>query len=215
MSGGLLMSRRDRRTLIGGLLGMAGIVGAARAIPVWREWNNGARDSALQLTSDVAALETQLRHLPTLRDSARARGERAAKMRAQLIEAPTAGVAGADLATQVTDIADDLGVRVSAVQIRPDTLFKAGYARVGVTLTAAGDVEHLADLLHSLEGGDGVFAVRELTVTPADVLVADGRPETLRFQLMIEALAAKAGEPAPTAHAETAAGDVAARGPGR
>jgi hypothetical protein len=33
--------------------------------------------------------------------------------------------------------------------------------------------------------------VRELTVTPGDVLTPDGRPETLRFQLAIEGLAVK------------------------
>jgi hypothetical protein len=199
------MSPRDRRTLIGGMLGVASIVAGARAIPRWREWDERARSSAEALGSELASLESQLARLPALRDSARVRAERAEAARARVIEAPTVGAAGADLATQVTDIADDLGIRVSAVQIRPDTLFRAGYARVAVSLTATGDVTHLADLLTTLEAGDALMAVRELTVTPTDVLVPDGRPETIRFQLLVEALAMKTERPAAAANDTTSA----------
>jgi hypothetical protein len=192
MSGNLRISRRDRRTLIGGALGMAAIICSSRAIPAWWEWDAGARDSARELSAQVASLEAQLRQLPALRDSARTRGIRARAGHERLIEASTVGAAGADLATRVTDVADELGIRVSAVQIRPDSLFRGGYARVAVNLAAAGDVTHLTDLLNSLETSDVLLAVRELTVTPGDVLTPDGRPETLRFQLLVEGLAVKA-----------------------
>jgi hypothetical protein len=194
MSGALVLSPRDRRTLIGGVLGMSVILGGSRAIPLWREWDEQSRASAAELTTQVAALETQLRLLPALRDSARARAARADAARTRVIKASTVGAAAGALATQVTDIADDLGIKVSAVQLRPDTLFRAGYARVAVTLTAAGDVTHLADLVQALELSDALFAVRELTVTPADVLVSDARPETLRFQILVEGLAMKSSD---------------------
>lgn len=194
MSAGVVMSPRDRKTLIGGLLGMATIVGAGRAIPRWREWDERARSSAVELTSEVAALEAQLAQLPALRDTARARHARALAARERLIEAPTAGAAGAELATQVADIADDLGIKVSAVQIRSDTLFRSGFARVAVSLTATGDITHLADLFTALESSEALMAVRELTVTPADVFLPDGRPETIRFQLLVESLAVKGSE---------------------
>jgi len=191
MSGALVMSARDRRTLVGGLLGIATIVAGGRAVPKWREWDEQSRTSAVELSTEVTTLELQLAQLPALRDSARLRGARAVAARERLIEAATVGAAGADLATQVTDIADELGIKVSATQIRPDTLFRSGYARVAVSLTATGDVAHLADLLTVLESSESLIAVRELTVTPADVLLPDGRPETIRFQLLVEALAMK------------------------
>ena len=191
MSGTLALSPRDRRTLIGGVLGMALIIVGSRVIPLWREWDQQTRATAAELTTEVASLQAQLKLLPVLRDSARVRGARASAARERLIEAPTVGAAGAALATRVADIADDLGLKVSAVQIRPDTLFRGGYARVAVTLTAAGDVTHLSDLLQSLEISASPLAVRELTVTPADVLVPDARPEILRFQLVVEGLAVK------------------------
>ncbi|HEU4722064.1 MAG TPA: type II secretion system protein GspM [Gemmatimonadaceae bacterium] len=194
MNGALVLSPRDRQALLGGLLGMALIVAGGRAIPRWREWDEQARTSAAESANELASLDAQLAQLPALRDSARVRSARAAAARERLIEAPTVGAAAAELATQVADIADELGVRVSAVQIRPDTLFRSGYARVAVSLTATGDVTHVADLLNAVESSDALMAVRELTITPADVLLPDGRPETIRFQLLIEALAMKAVE---------------------
>jgi hypothetical protein len=200
VSGASAISQRDRRTLVGGLLAVAIIAAGGRAVPKWRQWDEGARTSAAELTSEVASLEAQLKRLPALRDSARSRGLRAAAARERLIEAATVGAAGADLATQVTDVADELGIKVSAVQIRPDTLFRAGHARVAVSLTATGDVANLADLLTTLESSDVLMAVRELTITPADVLLPDGRPETIRFQLLVEALAVKAAIPKDEKH---------------
>ncbi len=198
MSGTFALSPRDRRTLVGGALGMVLITGGSRVIPLWREWDQQKRTSATELTTEVMSLQAQLRMLPTLRDSARMRTARANTIRERLIEAPTVGAAGAALSERVADIADDLGVRVNAIQIRPDTLFRGGYARIAVTLTATGDVTHLSDLLETIEISDAMLAVRELTVTPADVLIPDGRPETLRFQLLVEALAVKSRDSTST-----------------
>jgi hypothetical protein len=187
----LAISPRDRKTLAAGVLGILAIVGSARGIPVWREWDEQSRGSARELSLQVAALKSQLRHLSVLRDSARALTVSASAERERLLEASTVGIGGAALATRITDVADELGIRVSAVQIRPDSLFRSGYARVAVSLTASGDVTHLTDLLQSLESSDALLAVRELTVTPGDVLTPDGRPETLRFQVLVEGLVMK------------------------
>jgi hypothetical protein len=199
--GSIALSSRDRRALVAGLIVVATIIGGKRVVPAWREWDERTHESAAALTSEVVTLEEQLARLPALRDSTRSRSARALDARKRLIEAPTVGAAGADLATQVTDIADDLGIKVSAVQVRPDTLFHSGYARVAVNLTATGDVTHLADLLAALESSDALMAVREFTVNPADVLLPDGRPETIRFQLLVEALAVRQA-PTDSAHAK-------------
>ena len=203
-----MMSPRDRKTLMVGVLGIATIVAAGRAIPMWRAWDEQTRTNAAELSTQLASLEERLKLLPALRDSARVRGVRAVAARERLIEAPTVATAGAALATQVADIADDLGLKVSAVQIRPDTLFRSGFARVAVSFTATGDVMHLVDLLAALEASDALMAVRELTVTPADVLLPDGRPEVIRFQLLIEALAVKSAvrEDSRTPETSTARG---------
>jgi hypothetical protein len=191
----IAMSPRDRRALGVGLAAMCANVGGSRLVPRWHAWDETARASAQALDVDVAALDARLRQLPAMRDSARARSARASTMRTRLIEAPTVGAAGARLATEIGNVADDLGIRVGAVQIRPDTLFRAGFARVAVTLSATGDVTHLADLLQSLESSELLLAVRELTITPTDALAPDERPEILQFQLVVEGLAAREAAP--------------------
>lgn len=185
------ISERDRKTLIGGLLAMAAMLGGSRGVPAWREWDEQSRASAEESSAELASLQIQLGQIPALRDSARARTSRAAIGRERLIEAMTVPVAGASLATRVTDMADDLGIKVNAVQIRPDSVFRAGYARVAVTLSATGDVTHLTDLLESIEASDALLALREVTIASADVLAPDVKPELLRFQLLIEGLAVK------------------------
>ena len=170
---------------------MCAIVAGSRGIPLWRAWDEQAHSAADESSAQLLSLEAQLRTLSALRDSARVRTVRAEAERERLIEAPTVAVAGAALATRVTDMADELGVKVSSVQIRPDSVFRAGYAKVAVTLSAVGDVTHLTDLLTALESSDALLAVRELTVSPGDALAPDGKPETLRFQLIVEGLAVR------------------------
>ncbi|MEO8623803.1 MAG: type II secretion system protein GspM [bacterium] len=191
MNVGLRVSPRDRRTLIMGALTIGTTLLASRGVPAWRAWDQHARSASTDAMNELAAIEQQLRLLPALRDSARSRSLRADALRSRLIGAPSVTSAGAALASQVTDIADDLGLKVNAIQIRPDSVFRDKHARVGVRLTAIGDVTHLADLLSALESTAASLAIRELSISPGDPMLPDGRPETLRFQIMVEGLAVR------------------------
>jgi hypothetical protein len=189
MNGLTALSPRDRRTLLIGGTIISTIVLVARTLPVWREWDERSRAEAVSAATELATLERGLALLPALRDSARARTARAEAQRARMIAGETVTVAGAALATHVTDIADDLGLRVESVQIRPDTVFRSGHARVAVRVNASGDVTHLTDLLSALEMGEELLAVRELTISPSDAFASDAQPEVLHFQLLVEGLA--------------------------
>lgn len=185
------ISPRDRRMLAVGGMVIGTTLLISRGLPIWREWDRRALAESTEVRAEITNLEAQSRLLPSLRDSARARSARAHTVRAKLIAAPSVGSAGSSLATQVTEMADALGVKVSAVQIRPDSLFKGNHVRVAVRLTASGDVRHLADLLSTLESSAAALAVRELTVSPNDPMLPDGRAETLRFQILVEGLAVR------------------------
>lgn len=183
------MSPRDRRTLLAGIGIIGGIIGLSRGVPQWREWDENARMEAANVVGELANAHERLVLLPAIRDSARARRARLEKSASRLLVAETSGIAGAMLATKVTDIADELGLKVSAIQIRADSVFRSAHARVAVRLTASGDVQHLTDLLSALESPTELLAVRELSVSPTDPVLPDGRPETLRFQVLVEGLA--------------------------
>ncbi|MDB4913035.1 MAG: hypothetical protein JWM95_679 [Gemmatimonadetes bacterium] len=183
------MSPRDRRTLAFGIAIIGGIIGLSRGVPTWREWDESARMDAANAAGELANAREELVRLPVIRDSARARRARLDISQRRLLVAETVGIAGAMLATKVTDIADELGLKVSAIQIRADSVFRSAHAHVAVRLTASGDVQHLTDLLSALESPTELLAVRELSVSPTDPVLADGRPETLRFQVLVEGLA--------------------------
>ena len=183
------ISSRDRRTLMVGVVSISAIILASQGVPAWRAWDESAQLDAAEATGALTRLERELHLLPALRDSARARASRAALAELQVIVAETAGRAGAELAERVTAMADDLGLRVTVVQIRPDSVFHASRAWVAIHLAASGDVTHLAEFLTAMESSPASFAVRELTVSPSDPLLTDGRPEILRFQVFVEALA--------------------------
>ena len=130
------ISPRDRRTLLVGLIVIGTTLLISRGVPQWREWDGRAQANASDLRFELSNLDRQLGRLPAVRDSARARAARAAIARERLIAAPSAGSAGSALATKVTDVADEIGVKISAIQIRPDSMFKGNHARVAVRLTA-------------------------------------------------------------------------------
>lgn len=195
MSGIALISSRDRRTLALGGLVIGTIVMMSCGLPIWREWDARTRTDAHELSAELSILERDLSRLTALGDSARVRSGRADALRDRLIEGETVSAAGAALATTVTDLADDLGIKVSAVQIRPDSVFRANHARVAVRLTASGDVIHLTDLLTALETGTLLLAVRELSISPSDAFAPDAQPEVLRFQLLVEGLAVRHPKP--------------------
>src|SRR4051794_23293856 len=122
MSGFTALSPRDRRTLLVGGAIIGSIVLVARVLPVWREWDERTRAEAISTKAELSALQHDLARFRELSDSTRARTAQASSMRARMIEGDTVTAAGAALATHVTDVADDLGVKVNSIQIRPDSL---------------------------------------------------------------------------------------------
>ena len=97
--------------------------------------------------------------------------------------------AGAQLATIAGDLAAETGVQVNAVQVRADSAYRGGVARVAVRVTATGDVTGLTDLLQQIEGHELLLQVRELVVSQSAAVAPDNVPEMLRFELLVEGLA--------------------------
>ncbi|MEO7455558.1 MAG: type II secretion system protein GspM [Gemmatimonadaceae bacterium] len=189
MSLSLAISPRDRQVLVIGIASIGSIIGLSKGVPAWRGWDEKARASESEASAELRGLQMQLRGFAATKDSLAAREIRADSARARVILGESVGTAGADLAGRITQIADELGIKVSSVQIRPDSVFRAGQARVAVRVTAIGDVTHLTDMLTELETSPTLFAVRELSVSPADPLGDANRAELLRIQILVEALA--------------------------
>ncbi len=183
------LSKHDQRVLLVGAVAIGGLFAVGRGWPRVSAWTEGRRDSALASLRQDAQASDQASLLPVYTDSLNARRRRLAALDTMLIAGATVAEAGAALSNAVSDYADSHAVRVVSMQVRPDTIAVRGYAHVAVRLIGVADVNGLTSLLSDIESGTPVLAVREIAITQPDPTVASSKPEALRFELLVEALA--------------------------
>ncbi|MDB4878328.1 MAG: hypothetical protein JWM41_4774 [Gemmatimonadetes bacterium] len=183
------LSTRDRRTLVIGLASIATLGLVARGVPAFRTWESTRRAEAAALADRLATARRSARALPALRDSLRARRSRITLLDSTLISAASSSAAAAALASVVEDLADDAPIRVSALQLRADSVTRAGLATVTVRVTGVADVIGLAAFLRAVDGGEHHTSVRELAISQPDPAAPDSKPEMLRIDALIETVA--------------------------
>lgn len=200
----LVPRAKDRRALGGGCALIGSLLLIGRGAPAWRQWEqneslavhestqrlDGAR-SSIGARRSIAAMHAMLtRRLDSLSSA--------------YLHASSVAVAGAALATLIGDLGDESGVRVTSASVRADSSTTSAFTRVAVRIAATGDVEGLADYLRSIESSERLLAVRELSVAQTDPGAPDSRIESLRFEVLVEALvqidARDHGSTSPAAH---------------
>ena len=184
-----LLSKRDRTTLLAGAGVVAAILLFGRGVPALQRWQSERLSEAEAARDRLGVLRAGAESSALLRDSVAARGRRLNSTRARLLSGATVEAAAASLASVVEKTGRENGVDVMTVSLRPDSVRRGAFARVAVHLSAEGDVDGLADLLYALESSDRLLAVRALSVTQTDPTANEARPETLRLELTVEALA--------------------------
>lgn len=172
---------------------MTFIIGAGKITPLWQDWERTQRENAALSVGRLEVTQRKIAEASRL-DARTLRSTGTTDPRQLIMVEPNLSIAGARLAEIVTSASEKAALRITSLQMRPDTAFKERFARVGVRLVASGDVQSLVDLLQALDRKTPVLSVRELSVTPSDPMSADARPEILRFQLLVEVLAFSGGE---------------------
>ena len=189
----LLFSARNRRAL---LLGFGTMVLAVtgRGYPAWRNWELAARDEADRSAVAVARLVAAVRGLPAARDSVAARTRRLARLRGSVITASSSAHAAAALVAQLSSLVNEEPVRVLSMSVRSSTPLSAAIMRVAVRVSVLTEIDGLAGILCSIEGGPLLLVVRELSIEPAGAMDASTH-EQLRVEMVVEALAFVGGSP--------------------
>jgi hypothetical protein len=182
------LSSRDRRTLTIGSFAIASLIVVARGIPALRSWDADRKAEGYSAAQRLASLRDGLVMLPTLRDSLRLRRDRLAALESNLLFGASPSAIAASLASELEDLADDNAVKVTALQLRADTVATGGLARVDVRLTGIADVYGLAGFLRAAESDSTLLVVRDLSVSQAEPTAADGRPEALRVDMLVAAI---------------------------
>lgn len=202
----------DRRTLAVGAGVVSCILLAGRAVPAWRAWVTDARTQAVDLRVEQLQAAAAVHAYPPVRDSARARVERARAATGAMLHAPSAAAAGAMLAERATGAATSADVRLGSLTLdaadvrgcrkAPHSPSNAGgpraraaasatapcVRRVRVRTEVTGDARGLAVFLTLLERGLVHIAVPQLALAQADPAAPPTRAEMLRGTITLEAL---------------------------
>ena len=188
MSVGLAISRRDQRTLGVGAFTIAMLMVVSRGFPAIRTWDAERVREARETATQLASIRIGRRQGPALRDSLAARRARLASIDSTLgAEASTSAVAVA-LAAAMENLSDRNAIKVTALQIRADSIARGGMARVEVRLSGITDVTGLAGFLAAVEAGPTPVVVRELDVSQPEPTAADNKPEALRIDVLVSAV---------------------------
>jgi hypothetical protein len=191
----LALTAGDRRTVMRGGLAMLLIAGVGKGLPALRRWERLQRDAA----ADAIGRADMTRHAIAVASTQRARladaGARLATLDSTLIPAASPAEAGSVLASMVSAAADSANVKVSSISVRSDSGFTGSYARSAVRVHCIGDVMGLMAFLASLETGETALSVKELAVSQSEPGAPEGRQESLRFEVLVEALARKIAPP--------------------
>jgi hypothetical protein len=189
------LSQRDRRTLIVGATVVTSLVVFARGMPALRSWEADQVARAQAAMQELAVLRGGHAVLPALRDSVRARQARLAALDSTVLSGASPSAIGAALASALEDLADDNALKISALQLRPDTAAIRGLAHVEVRITGVVDVTGLAGMLRDIEGGQTSMLVRDLSVSQPEPAASDAKAETLHVDMLVAAIGSIKTEP--------------------
>jgi hypothetical protein len=184
----LALDRRDRRVLATGILTIGAIISASHGIPAWLAWQREARASAMEVETELAHARAGAAARKVVHDSLAARGQRLLALAPALLSGDSPSSAAATLAGLLSGAAAQASVRLGAVQVRPDSVYRGAFTRVAVRANATGDINGVTQMLLALERGPTLLAIRELSITQPEPGASADRAEALRLELLVEGL---------------------------
>ena len=194
MTVGLAISRRDQRTLGVGAFTIAMLMVVSRGVPAIRTWDSERVSEAREIAAQLASVRIGRRQASALRDSLAVRRARLASIDSTLGTGTSPSAVAAALASTLEDLSDRNAIKVTALQIRADSVARGGMARVEVRLSGITDVSGLAGFLAAVEAGPTPVVVRELDVSQPEPAAADSKPEALRIDVLVSAVGIVKGD---------------------
>jgi hypothetical protein len=191
------MTPRDRRTLIFGAGLIVALVLTAKGVPATVAWRRDKALESARASQLLAASSIDPRELRSARDSLAIRRSRLEAIDSVMPVAVSASAAVAQLASTLEDLADSCAVRVSAIQLRPDSVASSGLTEVSARLNAVADVAGLAAFVRAIAGSRAPLVVRELTVTAPEPAAPSSKAEALRFDVLVAGLSRTAAQGRP------------------
>ena len=182
------MTARDRRILILGAGVIVALIAIAKGIPATVAWQRDKELASVHASELLAASSIEPVDLRAARDSLAARQARLAAIDSVLSRSTSTSAAVAQLASTLEELSDSCAVRVTSVQLRPDSVVSSGLVEVSARLNGVADVAGLAALVRAIAEYRAPLVVRELTVTAGEPTAPSSKAEMLRFDLLVAGL---------------------------
>jgi len=189
MSVALPSSVRERRFLAGGTIVILVAVGYYRLVPAWKNWLDRERAETDAAISTVASTKASWVRLSTLRDTLASRNRRYLDLAPVILTGATRGTAEAALTSIVSGALVTAGLEPQAISVLEDSVRTETFARVAVRGGARGDVQGLVRFLNIVERSSLMLSARRLSVSQPDPGATPDKPEDLRIEFEVEALA--------------------------
>ncbi len=184
------LAARDRRALIAGVVGIAGLVIVVRGVPAWLRWRQEARATAAEAIVQEQRVKAVIADFSQSVDTLSARAGRFRRLGQAFLPGATSAEAAASLTAIVGEIARSSLVRIDAMELHVDSASRElEMPRVRLEAQATADVAGLAALLRDIETGPTLLAVRSLSVRPQSVENPSSQVETLSIRFTVEGLA--------------------------
>src|SRR5262245_27198143 len=132
------LNARDRRALIICCGVIVPLVLSSRGIPALLRWQARERAEADSLMERAGIARSSVDQLARTRDSLVLRRQRLSALSAGILPGGLPALAGASLAEQVSDFAEEAGVTVSTVQIQFDSLGRGPFVPIRLRASVAG-----------------------------------------------------------------------------
>jgi hypothetical protein len=165
------------------------IAALGRGLPAVGRWTAERQREASESAELLARHEWLARNAPKLdRELARVRRELAGYDSA-LVEGENPNTASARLAELISEAVSDTDARLGSIRLSADSGAKPGeLAHVVAYASVSGDLESLAAVIETLEGGRRLLAVSELSIASMQPAVARTQAEQLQAELVVDGL---------------------------
>lgn len=183
------MTDRDRRVLAAGAMVVCTLVALGRGVPALVSATRTHGERAERLSAELALSEAALRGAKQGEAAMRQLRERLVLADSAILRSTSHPAAGAELTALFSEAAKGAEAPISSVQLAGERgTSRSAFARVSLRASLSCDLASLALLLHSIESGPLLVAVRELNVVSPVTGAAQARSTLLQAELVVEAL---------------------------
>jgi hypothetical protein len=179
---------RERRLLLGGFVSIVFLLSGSRIVASLWKWHSGLLGSFEANRSELGKARQRIRAIPALR---RVLEQRTTNLRSLSggFMLPDSTEPGELLDSIVADAAQHSDVSLTTSEVRSDSTNMPSLHRFVLRAEGEANVRSLHNFLASLCLDTPRLSVRSLSIAREQPDLTDSLPETLRFEIYVEALA--------------------------